>query len=110
MKAHIRVDAASGLMYMVVTTAAHIHDATQAHALLRGEKVQSGYLGAEKRQENKDKNVEWIIAVRHGKRRTLCESGTEKGRLADKVEQLKSQIHAKVVHPFYWIKVHFGHR
>jgi len=32
------------------------------------------------------------------------------GRLTDKIEQLKSQIRAKVEHPFYWLKVHFGHR
>ena len=29
---------------------------------------------------------------------------------ADKIEKLKSRIRAKVEHPFYWVKVHFGHR
>lgn len=66
-------------------------------------------MGVEKREENKDKDVEWVIAIRHGKRRQLRENGTEEGRLADKIEQLKSQIHAKVEHPFFWVKVHFGH-
>ena len=114
MKAHIGVDAASGLVHTLVTTPANAHDVTQAHALLHGDELEvygdSGYLGAEKREENKDKDVEWVIAMRHGKRRKLRESGTEEGRLLDKIEQLKSQIRAKVEHPFYWVKVHFGHR
>lgn len=54
--------------------------------------------------------MNWVIAMRHGKRRKLRESGTEEGQLVDKIEQFKSQIRAKVEHPFYWVKVHFGHR
>ncbi|SUA53177.1 Transposase DDE domain [Oligella urethralis] len=37
MKAHIGVDAASGLVHTLVTTPANTHDVTQAHALLHGE-------------------------------------------------------------------------
>jgi IS5 family transposase len=37
MKAHIGVDAESGLTHTVVTTAANVNDVTQAHALLHGE-------------------------------------------------------------------------
>ena len=114
MKAHIGADAASGLVHTLVTTAANVHDVNQAHALLHGEEQQvygdSGYLGADKREENKDKDVEWVVAMRHGKRRKLRDSGTEEGQLADKIEKLKSRIRAKVEHPFYWVKVHFGHR
>ncbi len=44
------------------------------------------------------------------KARKLRDSGTEEGQLADKIEKLKSRIRAKVEHPFYWVKVHFGHR
>lgn len=73
MKIHIVADAASGLVHTLVTTAANAHDVTQAHALLHGEGQQvyggSGYLGAGKREENKDKDVEWVIAMRHGTRR-----------------------------------------
>ena len=36
MKAHIGVDAETGLVHSVVGTAAHVHDVTQAHALLHG--------------------------------------------------------------------------
>lgn len=93
MKAHIGVDAASGLVHTMVTTPANAHDITQAHALLHGEEQEvygdSGYQGVEKREENKGKKVDWVIAMRHGKRRKLRESGTEEGRLVDKIEQLK---------------------
>lgn len=49
MKAHIGVDADSGLVHTVTTTAANAHDITQAHALLHGEEeivfADSGYRG-----------------------------------------------------------------
>lgn len=48
--------------------------------------------------------------MRHGQRRKLRDRKTEKSRLTEKIEQLKSQIRAKIEHPFYWLKVHFGHR
>lgn len=111
MKAHIGTDAASGLVHTLVTTAANEHDVTQTHALLHGEEKQvygdSGYLGAGKREENKDKDVDWVVAMRHGTRRKHRDSGTEKGQLIDQMEKLKSQIRSKVEHPFYWIKVAF---
>lgn len=114
MKAHIGADAASGLVHTLITTAANAHDVTQVHGLLHGEEQQvygdSGYLGAVKRPENKDKDVKWVIAMRHGTRRKHRDSGTEKGQLIDQMEKLKSQIRAKVEHPFYWIKVAFKHR
>ncbi len=82
MKAHIGADAASGLVHTLVTTAANVHDVNQAHALLHGEEQQvygdSGYLGADKREENKDKDVEWVVAMRHGKRRKLREAAQKK--------------------------------
>ncbi|WP_373962414.1 transposase [Oligella urethralis] len=83
---------------------------TCVHRTLTDVYGDSGYQGAGEREENKDKKVNRVIAMRHGKRRKLRESGTEEGRLVDKIEQLKSRIRAKVEHPFYWVKVHFGHR
>lgn len=66
--------------------------------------------GAEKRAKNKDKDGDWVIALRQGKRRQLRERGTEIGRLTDKIEPLKGQIRAKVEPSFFWLKVRFGHR
>jgi len=39
MKAHIRVNAESGLVHALVTTAANVHDVTQAQNLLHGEET-----------------------------------------------------------------------
>jgi IS5 family transposase len=44
MKAHIGVDAESGLVHTVTTTAANAHDVTQAHALLHGQEEVLVYL------------------------------------------------------------------
>ena len=51
MKAHIGVDAESGLVHSVIGTAANVHDVTQASALLHGEERMAfgdaGYQGVE---------------------------------------------------------------
>jgi IS5 family transposase len=55
MKAHIGVDADSGLVHTVIGTAAHVNDVTQGHGLLHGEEsvvfADAGYQGAAKRPE-----------------------------------------------------------
>ena len=73
MKAHIAVDAASGLMHTVVGTAANISDINIAGALLHGEEHaafgDSGYQGVHKRAEAKGPT--WHVATRPGKRKLL---------------------------------------
>lgn len=58
MKAHIGVDAESGLVHRVVGTAASVNDTTQAEKLLHGEETDAwgdaGYHGVNKREELKD--------------------------------------------------------
>src|SRR5439155_26607107 len=55
MKAHIGVDAESGLVHTVTGTAANVADVAQAHELLHGEEkagyADAGYLGVEEREE-----------------------------------------------------------
>ena len=115
MKAHIGVDAESGLVHTVTTTAANAHDVTQAHALLHGQEevvfADSGYRGVEKRQEIQDKHaaVDWQIAMMPGKRKTLDKTRISNA-LTDQLEKLKAGIRAKVEHPFRVIKCQFGHR
>jgi IS5 family transposase len=115
MKAHIGVDAESGLVHTVTTTAANAHDVTQAHALLHGEEevvfADSGYRGVEKRQEIQDKHagVDWQIAMMPGKRKALDKKRISNA-LTDQLEKLKAGIRAKVEHPFRVIKCQFGHR
>jgi IS5 family transposase len=56
MKAHIGVDAKSGLVHTVIGTAANVSDVSQTHGLLHGEEHtvhgDAGYQGADKRPEN----------------------------------------------------------
>lgn len=112
MKAHIGVDAQSGLVHTLIGTAANVHDVTQAQALLHGEETDvfgdAGYQGVEKREENQELPVTWHVAMRPGKRKQL--PGTLLGELLEKVEQAKASIRAKVEHPFHVVKNLFGHR
>ena len=110
MKAHIGVDAASGLVHTLVTTPANVNDVTQAHALLHGQEREAfsdaGYQGVEKREENLGKTVCWHVALRPGKRKALPD--TPAGRIIEKIEQCKARIRAKVEHPFHYLKNRFG--
>lgn len=109
MKAHIGVDADSGLVHTVIGTAANVNDVTQGHALLHGEEEvvfgDAGYQGAEKRSEAT--GVAWQVAMRPGKRKAI--KHTPWGGLLDEAERLKASIRAKVEHPFRVIKRQFGH-
>ena len=110
MKAHIGVDAESGITHSLVTTPANTADVTQAHALLHGDETvvfgDAGYQGVEKREENQGTGVEWEVALRPGKRKALPK--TSIGRLKDKIEQLKASVRARVEHPFHIVKNIFG--
>lgn len=115
MKAHIDVDAESGLVQTVTTTAANAHDITQAHALLHGEEevvfADTGYRGVEKCEEIQEQNpnVDWHIVMMPGKRKALKKTKPSHA-LRDKLEKFKASIRAKVEHPFWVIMCHVGHR
>jgi len=103
MKAHIGVDAESGLVHHVVGTAANVADVTQVDKVLHGEEtlvsLDAAYVGVEKRPEHAGRKVVWQIAARrstyqkHGKRSALYKA-------IRKIEKAKAQIRAKVEHPF----------
>ena len=111
MKAHIGVDAESGLVHTVVGTAANVNDVTQASALVHGEEsdvfADAGYQGVSKREEVQGIQANWHVAMRPGKRRALDKS-TPMGAVLEKLEHLKASIRAKVEHPFRVIKRQFG--
>ena len=71
MKAHIGVDAESGLVHTVIGTAANVNDVTQGHGLLHGDErivfADAGYQGASKRAEATGVNwqVWWSSYFRH---------------------------------------------
>ncbi|HEA3202790.1 TPA: IS5 family transposase, partial [Aeromonas veronii] len=71
MKAHIGVDAKSGLTHSLETTAANEHDLNQVGNLLHGEEAfvfaDAGYQGAENREELADVKAQWAIAMRPGR-------------------------------------------
>ena len=108
MKAHIGVDAESGLVHTVIGTAANACDVTQGHGLLHGQEkmvfADAGYLGACKRPEAT--GVDWHVAIQPGKRR--AHKHTPWGALSEQAEKLKASVRAKVEHPFRVIKRQFG--
>ena len=110
MKAHIGVDAQSGLVHTVKGTAANVNDVVEANGLLHGDETNvfgdAGYQGANKRPDAKD-GVTWHVAMRPGKRKALDKT-TKLGALTDDIERLKASIRAKVEHPFRVIKRQFG--
>ena len=112
MKAHIGVDAASGLVHTLIGTAGNVADVTQAHALLHGNEIaalgDAGYQGVEKREENRGKSVTWHVAMKRSKRKAL--PNNKLGRMLEKLEHLKASVRAKVEHPFHVIKNLFRHR
>ena len=111
MKAHIGVDADSGLVHTVRGTSGNVNDVVEANSLLHGEEVEAfgdaGYQGAHKRPDAKA-GVRWNVAMRPGKRAAL-DKAKRIDLLTDQVEHIKASIRAKVEHPFRVIKRQFGH-
>lgn len=94
-------------MRTVVGTAANEADVTQTEHLLHGEEkdvfLDAGYIGADKREELKDRDVNWEITMKRGKLKAASEvSGF--GQLLRKLESLKASIRSKVERPFHIVK------
>ncbi|PQP04158.1 IS5/IS1182 family transposase, partial [Burkholderia cepacia] len=111
MKAHIGVDAESGLVHTVRGTSGNVNDVLEANSLLHGEETDAfgdaGYQGVHKRPDARA-GVNWHVAMKSGRRRTLDKS-KPLDALIDQVEQIKAGIRAKVEHPFRVIKQQFGY-
>ncbi len=107
MKLHIGTDAETGT-HSLSTTAANAADVTEAHRLLRGGEREAwgdaGYQGVERRPELAGSEVEWRVAMRPGRRRTLSADSA----LAER-ERQRASLRAKVEHPFLYIKRRFGY-
>jgi IS5 family transposase len=108
MKAHIAVDAHSGLVHTVTTTAANESDVEQIADLLHGKEnevwADSGYRGAQARVDRE--GLQWHIAARPSDIAKLPEG---RGKTAvKKHEHRKASVRAKVEHPFRVIKRQFG--
>jgi len=114
MKAHIGVDAQSGLIHSLSGTAANVADVAQTHAVLHGQEKEvyadAGYIGVEKREEiaANCEGVKWHVAAKRGKIKAMAEG--ELKELTVKLERLKAQVRAHVEHPFHILKNLFKHR
>jgi IS5 family transposase len=108
MKAHIAVDAHSGLVHTVTTTAANEADVEQIADLLHGKEehvwADSGYRGAQARVDRE--GLQWHIAARPSDIAKLPEG--RRKVVARKREHRKASVRAKVEHPFRVIKRQFG--
>lgn len=111
MKAHIGVDADSGLVHTVRGTSGNVSDVVEANSLLHGQETDvfadAGYQGAHKRPDAKE-DVQWHVAMRPGLRK-LLDKADPMDALTDQLERIKASIRAKVEHPFRVIKRQFGH-
>ena len=111
MKAHIGVDADSGLVHTVRGTSGNVNDVVEANSLLHGQETDvfadAGYQGAHKRPNAKE-DVKWHVAMRPGKRKLLDKTDPVDA-LTEQIERIKASIRAKVEHPFRVIKRQFGH-
>jgi IS5 family transposase len=111
MKAHIGVDADSGLVHTVRGTSGHVGDITEGNSLLHGEETDAfgdaGYQGVAKRPDAQD-SVTWHIAMKPGKRKMLRKDKAS-DVLVNALEKLKAGIRAKVEHPFRVVKRQFGY-
>ena len=112
MKAHIGVDADSGLVHTVRGTSGNVADVAEGNQLLHGEEVDgfggAGYQGIHKRPDA-TQAITWHIAMRPGKRKKLDKQHSLSHALMDQLEKLKAGIRAKVEHPFRILKRQFGY-
>ena len=111
MKAHIRVDAESGLVHTVRGSSGHDNDVVEASPLLHGDEAEvfadAGYQGAHKRADAQSSGC-LNTAMRPGKRAALDKTKMV-NQFIDELERLKASIRTKVEHGFRVIKRQVGH-
>jgi transposase, IS5 family len=115
MKAHLGVDAQSGLVHSVESTPANTADVAVAHKLLHGRErevyADAGYQGMEKRGEVREagrKVRHWRVAEKAGKIKAMAEGALKE--VCKQIEHVKAQVRARVEHPFHIVKNLFRHR
>ena len=115
-KAHIGVDKETGLAHHVEVTGANVHDVTMVPKLLTGEERQvfgdSGYLGAEKREEAITHNKQGSkIQYKTNRRPSQIKNLPARSQAQIKRrEHEKSSVRAKVEHVFGVVKGLFAYR
>ena len=128
MKAHIGVDAGTGMVHSVETTAANVADIAAAHKLIREDddvvNAGAGYGGIEKRKEIREdehlSKAEYRINKKKGaERKREAALYKEPMKHLDyigqpnwerELEYMKPKVRSKVEHIFYIVKRVFGYR
>lgn len=115
-KAHVGVDKDTGLVHDMEVTSANIHDVTVMDQLLTGDEEEvygdSGYLGAQDREEakivnNSGNNIEYQINMRPSQMKNIPKDKEEEVK---QQEHLKSSVRSKVEHVFCVVKNKFQYR
>jgi len=113
MKAHIGVDAQSGLVHSVTATSANEADINQTEHLLHGAEsavfADAGYTGAHKREAvtAKAPRAKFYVAAKRSKVKAMTEGPWKEAVQA--FEHAKAQVRALVEHPFQIVKRRFGY-
>ena len=106
MKAHIGVDADSGVTHSLETSTAKLHDSQVWDALLHGEETSvwadKGYVSAEREEAFKGSGKAWGVMRKAPK-------GGMLHPLDEQANRIIAMVRAKVEHPFRVIKRQFGH-
>ena len=107
MKAHVGVDAASGLVHTAGVTTGKVHDAKVMANLIREDDAavygDKGYASAEKRRAAEAAGVLWAVKEKAKPGRDLTQRQRTRNRRFGKVR-------AKVEHVFRVLKCQFGYR
>ncbi len=114
MKCHIGVDAVSGYVHTLETTAANVHDIVITHKLIRDDDTvvygDSGYIGIEKREEIANNERLSQIDYRINRRfNSVQKIPAPYPNWEKDIEKRKSSIRSKVEHPFLIVKRFFGY-
>ena len=115
-KAHIGVDQDSGLVHTVEVTGANVHDVTMASKLVTGEEDSvygdSGYLGAEKKEDAVIRNTQGRkIQYKINRRPSQSKNNSIRSKAQIKRrEHEKSSVRAKVEHVFGVVKGQLRYR
>lgn len=115
-KAHVGVDKDSGIVHSVEVTSANVHDVSMVPELLTGDEEvvygDSGYLGADKRDDSVKKNKNGKkINYRINKRPSQSKNRSVRSQAQIKRrEHEKSSVRSKVEHVFAVVKGQLGFR
>jgi IS5 family transposase len=71
--------------------------------------LDAGYTGVEKREELKDRDIDWQVATKRSKLKAIPKE-SQLGPLLRRLESVKASIRSKVEHPFHIVKNLFSHR